>query len=361
MKKTIKISQAVFFLLSCALLLLGTMHYFYVGRTENQIRARYGENTVYAEKIEQYYEQQEDKKPGNKKSVQNIPDVTLWRLKEQEVLTSGEYFKAEGFTIIEGYGNLEKILPGQKTEGMYPPKGDTDGCAISDKGARELFGSSDVLGKEVSMDGKEYIIRGIIKDERKMLWIQNPDAEGFPYVEMSYQKKISASAAEEWLVQQGYGKPEAVLAGCDYLAFNFLFLTLPVWVFAFGISRKLKNHIRNVRTSYFRTALFLIWGVGVAALVLVGIRLSFRFSLDYIPPKWSDFGFFSDKVTQLAKAAGNIARLEPLPGDTELIQHSKISAYYARGSLGCMMGAAILDIISGRVCSTEKGKEEAAV
>ena len=87
-----------------------------------------------------------------------------------------------------------------------------------------------------------------------------------------------------------------------------------------------------------RNVLLAFWGIGLAALIFAGIRLSFRFSLDYIPKRWSDFSFYQGKAEQLVRSAQNIAGSKQLPGDVALIKHSRNSAYLAWGSL-LFMGA----------------------
>lgn len=331
-RKKIRASQIVLFLVSFVLLIFSAVQYLWIAGAKREIRVRFRDEVLRAGALDDYYEQRKDEKDTN------VPDITLWNLKEQVSVTAGDFFGADGFTLIEGYGNLEKIIPGRRLNGAYPPRSDTDGCALSDTGAKGLFGSSNVLGMKLNLLGREYIIRGIVEDKTPMLWIQNPQAV-FPYAEMTYQKQTAASVAEEWLMRQGYGEPEAMLAGCDYGAVNFLFITLPLWLFCIYLYLSLKTDIKKVRNSYLRYVLRFLWPVGLILLIFAGIRLSFRFSLDYIPARWSDFGFYGKKAAELANAAERIAGFKRLPGDAELIRHSKMSAYFAWGSLAFMLWA----------------------
>lgn len=318
--------------------MLSVAEYSYIHAGETIIHVRFEKNTVSAEQLDSYYEQIRGEKTAPEKKAGEIPEVTLWNMKDQIEAAAGEYFSEGGFSLIEGYGDLEKILPGQRIDGMYPSKGDNRGCAISDEGARALFGSSDVAGKTLTVNQEDYVIRGIIKEKRKMLWIQNPDAAGFSNIEMVYKSRTAVSAAESWLSQQELGTPDTVLAGGDYSAFNFLFLTLPVWAIIIYGYIVLKRQISRVEIVVLRNVLLAFWGIGLAALIFAGIRLSFRFSLDYIPKRWSDFSFYQGKAEQLVQSAQNIAGSKQLPGDAALIKHSRNSAYLAWGSL-LFMGA----------------------
>lgn len=342
MTSKMKKIQTIIFLFSIGLLVLSAIQYSYIYASENVIHVRYEKNTVSAEQLDEYYEQYREEKTALKKKAGDVPEVTLWNQQERLNVTAGEYFSETDFSLIEGYGNLEKILPGRRLDGMYPPKGDTQGCAVSDAGAAALFGSSDVVGKTLTVNQKDYVIRGVIKEKRNMLWIQNPEAERFSYLELVYQGRTAASAAESWLSRQGLPVPDAVLAGGDYSAFNFLFLTLPVWAFIIYGYVMLKRQIGMVQIVYFRKVLLVLWGIGLTALIFAGIRCSFRFSLDYIPKRWSDFSFYQMKAEELIQAAGGISELKLLPGDAELIKHSRNSAYLAWASLILMGGARLL-------------------
>lgn len=333
MRKKIRLRQMVLFLAGGVLLVLSAVQYAYIAKTEHVVRARFEGGTVRAAQVDDYYEQHGKAVQGGKKQDGDIPYVTLWDMKEGIAVAAEGYVRQESFSLIEGYGNLEQILPGQRMEGMYPSKSDTEGCAVSDAGAKMLFGSSHVVGKKLYVDGREYIIRGIIEDSRNLLWIQNREAGGFPYMEMEYPDKTSASAAMEWLRQQEFGVPAVILPGGDYSAFNFLFLTLPLWLVVLWLYIAVRRRIHDVEKKYVRELLAAVWGIGLAVLILAGIRYSFRFGLDYIPPKWSDFSFYSRKASELAGMHKNLAQMKPLPGDVQLLQHSRYSAYLAWGSL----------------------------
>lgn len=331
MRKKIRTSQIMLTLLSVFLLMLSTIQYTYIYQTENVIRVRFEDDVISAVQLAEYYEQ--------KREEPDIPDITLWNLKEQAEVSTEDCSRADRFALIEGYGDLGKVTPGRLVEGGYPVKSDTDGCALSEAGAKALFGSSGVVGKTLKFNGKEYIIRGIVKSEKRMLWIQNPAASGFPFAEMSYPDKAAASDAKDWLMQQGYGEPKVMLSGGDYSAFNFLFITLPVWVFCIHYYFNLKRTVRRFTNRYVGYGLALLWSAGLIVLIFAGIKYSFRFSLDYIPTRWSDFGFYSGLAAQLAESARSIAEFKRLPGDAELLMHSRYSAYCAWGSLAFMIGA----------------------
>ncbi len=334
MKAKIKKSDVVILLTGVLFMFLSIQQYSYVKQQENQIRVRFDRTAMNAEQLDSYYRQQKDMESDSRKNTVESPDVTLWnRLPVPVSLESEEVFQADGFTMIEGYGDLGRIMPGRLVEGVYPPKGDIDGCAISTAGARAVFGSSDVIGMTVTAGEGEYRIRGIADSDDSLLWVQNPEAEGFSNIEMYYSMRMPVSSAEEWLAQRGLESPAAVLPGSVYVSFNRLFMLLPLWAVFLYLSGAARYKIRLIPQKYRRILFTSVWYVILAILVILGIKYSFRFSLDYIPKQWSDFSFYGDKVDELKKAARSIADLEPFEGDRILTGASSKCAYFAWAGL----------------------------
>lgn len=341
LKAKIKKLDMAILLLGTVFMLLSITQYSYVKQQENQMRVRFERPAMNAEQLDGYYRQQKESQPDSiRNSAKNpaktagIPDVTLWNLLPGTAsVRSEEGFQSNGFTMIEGYGNLERIMPGLLAEGVYPPKGDTDGCAMSEAGAQALFGSSNVIGMLVTAGGKEYRIRGIVECNDNVLWIQNPDADGFSNLEMYYSSKMPVSSAKEWLNQIGLGSPAAILPGCDYVSFNQFFMTLPLWVMFLYLFWGIRQQVRLASSKYRRILLTVLWCAALGGFVILGVQYSFRFSLDYIPKQWSDLSFYGNRAAALKKAAQNIAELKSFEGDTMLLESSRRCAYFAWAAL----------------------------
>lgn len=314
----------------CVFFFLSARQYSYIENRKNQISIRCEDALLTAKELEKYYEQQQ--------SDEDAPDATLWNEKEDFNISAGEYFTGDGFTLAEGYGNLQKILPGHLLKGCYPGKEDTSGCAISRKGAVELFGNDKVIGKEITVEGKTYVIRGIVDWNEKYLWIQNPDARGFQNIELVYKdENPQVSDARQWVYQMGGGDIAAVLAGSSYRAFGRLILSLPLWVLWILLFRNLLKYTRKIQKKYLHTAAYFLvlalFVLGTAA----GLRYSICFGPDYIPSRWSDFAFYQGKWEAVKTAAGEIQRLRSLPGDQELLSCSRTSAWMSAASVGMLM------------------------
>lgn len=315
-------------MIGSVLFFMAARQYSYIEDRKNQISIRCENALLTAKTLEKYYEQQSDK---------GVPDVTLWNEKKDININAGEYFTGNGFTLAEGYGDLEKILPGHLITGCYPGKEDTSGCAISRKGAVELFGNDKVAGKEITVEGKTYIIRGVIDWREQYLWIQNPAAQGFQNIELIYRDEIpQVSEARQWVAQVSGGRISAVLAGSSYRAFGRLILSVPLWVLWIVLLRQLFRYTRRIQKGYLHMAVyFMVFAVLVLG-TAAGLRYSICFGTDYIPSRWSDFAFYQGKWESVRMAAKEIQSLQSLPGDQELLSHSRMAAWMSAASAGIM-------------------------
>lgn len=325
--------RAVMVLAGILLFLMAVRQYAYLQSRENQISVRGEGPLIGAKDLDSYYEQTREKTDSSA-----IPNVTLWNEKKEVPVSSGEFFTGSGYTLEEGYGDLDRILPGHLKKGGYPGINDTAGCAISQKGAITLFGSDQVIGKEITVQGKTYIIRGIIEWEKECLWIQNPDAEGFQNIELVYSGRIpQTSEASKWLMQVGAGNAQAVITGSTYQAFGKLLLSLPIWVLWAAFVRRVHYELRRKKQGNLKTVMKILFAAAVMIGTAVGIRYSFSFGNDFIPSRWSDFAFFQNKWKVLKEAAQSIQSRPYYAGDAAILFHSRMNAWMALGAAAFMM------------------------
>lgn len=319
------------------LFLMAARQYAYLQSREHQISIRGERSLIGAKDLDRYYEQAREETEAGNTDSSRIPNVTLWNEKKDVPVSSGEFFTGSGYTLEEGYGDLEKILPGHLKKGGYPGKNDTAGCAISQKGAITLFGSDQVIGKEITVQGKTYIIRGIIEWETDCLWIQNPDAEGFQNIEFVYSGRIpQTSEASQWLTKVGAGSPQAVITGSTYQAFGRLFLSLSFWVLWAALVGRVHRELQRKKDGNLKTILKILFAAAVLAGSVAGVRYSFSFGGDFIPSRWSDFAFFQEKWKMLKEAAQSIQNIPYYAGDAALLSHSRQSAWLAFGAAAAM-------------------------
>ncbi len=97
-------------------------------------------------------------------------DVVIWEEVEAEL--SGEMGKSVSGAVILKAGNNRLLYP----DSILLSDEDSDGCIVSGKTARSLFGSDQVIGLEVHYNDREYIIRDVIDATSEILIMNAPDS-----------------------------------------------------------------------------------------------------------------------------------------------------------------------------------------
>ena len=85
---------------------------------------------------------------------------TLFSEAADESLNNKEFNRSTAVTMLFIYGNSGLLFHGENPLTQE----DTDGCLISEGTAWDLFGNTNVVGKEISYGEKKYYIRGVIKE-----------------------------------------------------------------------------------------------------------------------------------------------------------------------------------------------------
>lgn len=183
---------------------------------------------------------------------------------------------------------------------------DYGGCIIDYHMSDNLFGSRNVVGKNVSYGRKQYIIRGIVEQPKDTMIIQmEPDSERTPttltvakgentdsnkivnYLHTNYE--IEGTVLEYDLIN------DLVRVFLVFIPIIFLFVLLCEQVhYGRNLLRRKPFDFDDGKKNYFIcviTTVFLILGI---LLFVFNIDNIFDAYGDYLPSKWSDFGFWSE-------------------------------------------------------------------
>ncbi len=215
-------------------------------------------------------------------------------------------------------GGMHLAAPGRLTGGSFVTDSDRNGCVISEKTAEVLFGSRECIGGKFEMEGKAYIVRGVIKEKESLCMIQGEEGKEYPYIRVSapglpvsYVRQLLAGYLPDAYGEAGEdGESPWMSEGDLYVGLGRLVACLPVWVvLIFGLL-KCKRDIECL-DGMKREACRIAWYVAGFAGVCSLLMLSIHFSDDYIPTAWSDFSFWSELVI---RKTGEVRRLlgEPL-------------------------------------------------
>ncbi len=188
--------------------------------------------------------------------------------------------------ILVGLGEGALILPARFIRGGWPGVYDEYGCAVSTQLAWQLWGSTDVLGKEVGYNKRKLLVRGVFEGEEPLLYATGGTDAGYTCVELTpLQGSDKRQAAGNFCAEAGLPTPEhMVYAG----SMNFL---MQVACWAAVIALALGLLVRLVLACPPSKRRWMMLALLFAAAVLLPLGLS-ALPGWLIPTRWSDFAFW---------------------------------------------------------------------
>lgn len=244
---------------------------------------------------------------------QAIPEIVLFGQEEGITAENKSVGRSTSVIRIEAAGVMHLIMPGSLMAGSFVTDSDDSGCVISRKAAEELFGTWECVGESLVMEGKDYIVRGVLNEKEKLCMVQGEEGKGYPYIRLyapglpvSYVRQLLAGFLPDLAAEQGEsGETPWISEGDLYLGLGRLAAGLPLWtawiLILTGIRRRSES-LRGIRREIARIVLFTAGFAGICGILL----LTVRFSDDYVPTAWSDFEFWTELF---AAKTGEIHRL----------------------------------------------------
>lgn len=248
----------------------------------------------------------------------NNPESSFWPtfFSEDEAEFSAELFTKKARCLwFSGEGRL--VWPAEFEAGGYPAALDEGGCALSAGLCWQLWGSTDVVGNTLKVDGKELAVRGVFAGDAPLALVgtgQATFAPGWQAVQLSGTVPGSAAeAAQSFATLSGLGAPDTLLDGSSVSAVGWLLATLPACILFLAIG-------------FF----LLRWAMQKAGakkeLVVFGLLLLFALALPVlltllpaalVPGRWSDFDFWTRLYRQMEDALRSFFMMRALWPDAE--------------------------------------------
>lgn len=280
------------------------------------------------------------------------------------------FFREGGMETLEEpeYGRSTVVMTGEmigeaslydwRLAGLLFP--DRVGCVLDSVSAVKLFGTENAEGRWLRFQGKEYQVRKVIPWKQRLLLISPEDPDG-SYNRVFVKKEDSEMGKTPEQILMSCGLSGTIVEGGFLSGIALMALVF----FPAAVGWSLWKSARTEQKKYFfRQADYWIW---TGALLLLGVTggmilwNTFRIPGDWIPSRWSDFTFWSERFSS---AAENIQRFLILP--KTMIQSENI--IFCVKSLFFSLGVFFLFIvIRQKMCYTvhsmyfsgEKKKENA--
>ncbi|GHU68315.1 hypothetical protein FACS1894184_09990 [Clostridia bacterium] len=268
--------------------------------------------------------------------------VTGWA--ETRVASVGVGATAASSTVdtlwVDGDASLVWNMP--LVNGNYPVADDAEGIAIDEKSALSLFGSTDIIGRTVTVGGVDLAVRGVFTipeglsslgvDPGRGLAIRAAaDDTAIASLEFLVQGSGSDSAAvaKAWMQSAGVSTSGMFDSHNDTRVLARLMESLPALLLALFILLEIWRALRLLwsveltdwralksnHTMPDRAAWSLVgyWALGLAALVVGALAVVWMLPpfaglpVSYLPTAWSDFSFWPNLITSRLQSAAQWA------------------------------------------------------
>lgn len=128
---------------------------------------------------------------------------TAWAQEENKTVNAEATGRTKQVDLLWICGSSQQLLP----YGAILNPEDDQGCLLDEETAAALFGSSQVEGMSLQVEGREWVIRGVFPSPRKLLILQDTrEGEGIAWNRITVSPKPGQSvrsAGEEFSVRHG--------------------------------------------------------------------------------------------------------------------------------------------------------------
>lgn len=108
--------------------------------------------------------------------------ITFWYEKKVSLQTT---WRVDTPKVVTFYGECADIYPAHLVAGRFPGLGEAQVCAVSNVLAQTLWGSTDILGQEVFVNGSLYKVTGIFQDKTAIALCGGPVGDAYNNIEFS--------------------------------------------------------------------------------------------------------------------------------------------------------------------------------
>jgi len=237
---------------------------------------------------------------------------TFWH-ESRASLTIGRGYVQSNIMAFSGDAHL--VWHTEYIVGSAPGPLDNSGVAVSKALAHSLWGSIDIIGLSVNINGETRTVRGVFSGNTELALLPfhiNDTTQYWTGVEL-YGSGTTFSDATNFATASGLGMPDYVLTG-GIIAFAGFLAVLPLLLPAIY---SLVLIIKFVRRYYSKLGVSLLFAALTAFAILLPSLLNIL--PDWlIPTRWSDFSFWSLLFNQAEAGFREFLSVPPKLRDVEL-------------------------------------------
>lgn len=238
-------------------------------------------------------------------SQEDLPQLLPWASYPDSLVeaedAAGRTAFAEAMAL---YGSGELLFPDRLLAGSLPARGDVAGCALDAQTANQLWGSSQVVGKTVRLNGRSYVVRGVLATGQAVFLFQEPPGDDAVFTGLTLRfpgNPDGVQAAQALLSRAGLPAPDELLDFTTVGRLAELLAALPVWLFALLCLARLVRAVFALRPAPLLCAATALGAAATGALAILLLAPALCWPADLIPNRWSDFAFWSSRFSSLAE------------------------------------------------------------
>lgn len=272
---------------------------------------------------------------------ENILDIAAWRREDALVQIENPLLYAEyAARRVAAWGDPRKVCPMTVLSGGFPVQSDSSGCVIEERAAMALYHNLDVVGANLMVDGKTYVVRGVVRAKEALLLVRDPKTEYTSFTFSTKNVSNAGASAEGFLLRLGISSEEYVLVENGLFGAMTASLSgLPGFIALVCVLLPLLRAGWLRRYSLACVPLFL---GGVLLFFLLAWLLDLRLFWPeaFLPAQWSDFAFWPNLWKTQAANFEAISYLTPNSKDLQWMSAMRRCSLYSL--LSCGFFAALL-------------------
>ena len=269
-------------------------------------------------------------------------------LEQTEAETSACFYWDGGMTTLTepDYGRSAQVMAAgilgdgslydKRIRGFWEK--DKEGCIIDGDTAWKLFGTREAEGRQLVYGEKTYQVRQVLPWKQRMILIR-PEKEETMYtrVFLKNERLQDSKTAEQFLM--AYGLNGMVVDSGFLMSTARMFLLIFPGIVLGILFLKANQERRLCRGE--KGALWMWTGASVLIVAAAAVLLWKKLEIpqEWIPSRWSDFQFWSDKFRQLEEKVRLFLMLPKTVGQAETILEFVKCA-------GCSMCSALIGLLA---------------
>lgn len=245
------------------------------------------------------------------------PEATLWKIHpDQEVRAADKKSMIADAVLV--FGNCRDITTAIMLYGSFPAQSDQSGCAVSSGLAFSLWGSTEVLGLPIKIEGNVFYVRGVFKEEEPRLFrqVQAESKEPLSNMQLTFTGPGAGERAGQYLSSADF--PEGRILDLTLFAWVLgMILRLPAIILAIGILGRVTRHGKRLCRYPLLLAVYFLIAFGILAVLWFCMDLP-EFPSEFVPTMWSDFEFWGNLFQEQGKNMVSWMAAGPAFRDMEL-------------------------------------------